>query len=254
MAEKGSAKALQKGAEPNARLASAHRTIGWVKAVRTGPCLVQSGACSRQLPLRAKRYGLGGDDHLQGGPGDDYLAGDAGDDILDGADGQDDLRGGEGANQLFGGPMADNLMGENGNDYLSGGAGHDMLDGGTGDDIYNGGNGADAFIVAHGTGDDIVIGGFDAGPEAFDHIAFTDVLPNEITVVEAASPYDAGHPGVLVSWGGGSIFLGGISKSQLAQDDFMFNAIEGGAFVPDPELSNEGSNPLFGSGQLDWLV
>lgn len=199
-------------------------------------------------------FGLGGDDRLFGGAGNDHLAGDAGNDILDGADGQDDLWGGAGDDQIFGGSMADNLMGEDGNDYLSGGAGHDMLDGGAGDDTYNGGDGADAFIVAHGTGHDVVIGGFDAGPGAFDHIAFRDVVPNEIKVVDALSSHGDGHTGVLVIWSDGSLFLEGITKREMAQDDFMFNAVEGGAFVPDSQLSTEGSSPLFTNGHSEWLV
>ncbi len=199
-------------------------------------------------------FGLGGDDHLQGGLGNDHLAGDAGSDILDGADGQDDLRGGAGDDQLFGGAMADNLMGEDGNDYLSGGAGHDMLDGSAGDDTYNGGDGADGFIVAHSTGDDVVIGGFEAGQGCVRPHCFTDVLPNEITLADGTSPHGDGHTGVLVSWSAGSIFLEGIANSEITQDDFMFNAVEGGAFVPDPELSSEGSNPLFANGDPEWPV
>lgn len=199
-------------------------------------------------------FGRGGDDHLQGGPGNDHLAGDAGNDVLDGGEGQDDLRGGTGDDQLFGGASADNQMGEGGTDYLSGGAGHDMLDGGAGNDTYNGGDGADAFIVAHGSGDDVVIGGFDAGPGASDHIAFTDVLPNEVAAADSISPHGDGHTGVLVSWIDGSIFLEGITKSQMAQDDFMFNAVEGGAFVPDPGVSSQGSDPLFTSGHSEWWL
>ena len=57
---------------------------------------------------------------------------------------------------------------------------------------------------------------------------------------------------VVVSWGDGSIFLEGIQKSQMAQDDFMFNAVEGGAFVPDSQISTEGSRMLFQNGHPDW--
>jgi serralysin len=199
-------------------------------------------------------FGLGGDDHLFGGAGDDHLAGDAGNDILDGADGRDDLRGGAGNDGLYGGLMEDNLMGEDGSDYLSAGAGHDMLDGGPGDDIYNGGDGADAFMVAHGSGNDVVVAGFDAGPGTFDHIAFTDVMPNEVTVADSTSTHGDGHTGVLVSWSDGSIFLEGITKSQMAQDDFMFNAVEGGAFVPDAQISTEGSQLIFQGTNPEWLL
>lgn len=199
-------------------------------------------------------FGLAGDDRLYGGEGDDHLAGDAGSDLLDGGQGSDDLRGGAGNDRLYGGAMNDNLMGGAGNDYLSAGAGHDMLEGGAGDDTYNGGDGADAFMVSHGSGNDVVVGGFDAGPGAFDHIAFMDVLPNEVTVTDSASTHGDAHTGVLVSWGDGSLFIEGVTKSQMAQDDFMFNAVEGGAFVPDPEINTAGSDLIFHGAQSGWLM
>lgn len=194
--------------------------------------------------------GLGGNDWLYGAAGDDHLAGDAGNDTLDGGDGQDDLRGGLGNDQIYGGAMADMVMGEGGNDYLNAGAGHDMVEGGMGNDTLDGGDGADAFIVSSTSGYDVVVGGFDAGPGAFDHIAFLDLGPEDVTVEDATSPnfHQDGHSGVLVSWNGGAIFLEGISESQLAQDDFMFNADMGttGAFEDDPEISYAGSNLIFG--------
>jgi serralysin len=190
-------------------------------------------------------FGLGGDDRLSGAGGDDHLAGDAGNDVLDGGAGGDDLRGGLGDDALYGGDQADNLMGDDGADTLYAGAGHDMVDGGAGDDVLHGGDGADAFIVAHGSGNDLVIGGFDAGPGAFDHIAFVDILPSEVTVTDSASLHGDGHSGVLVSWGDGSIFLEGVSKSEMAQDDFMFNAVESGGFVDDPAVTDSGSLAIF---------
>lgn len=194
-------------------------------------------------------FGLGGDDRLFGAGGDDHLAGDGGNDVLDGGNGGDDLRGGMGNDTIYGGLMADNLMGDEGNDILDGGAGHDMLEGGAGNDRMHGGDGADAFIVAHGSGNDVVVGGFDAGPGAFDHIAFTDILPDEVSVQDivdpALSPHDDGHTGVLVSWSDGSIFIEGITKSQMSQDDFMFNAVEGGAFVQDPQILTAGTEFIF---------
>ena len=192
-------------------------------------------------------FGLGGNDFLLGGAGNDHLAGDAGNDTLDGSAGQDDLRGGDGNDQLFGGAEADNLMGGAGNDFLAAGDGHDMLNGGMGNDTLNGGDGADAFIVFHGSGNDVVTGGFDAGPGAFDHIAFLDIGPSEVTVEDSASTHGDAHTGVLVSWSDGSIFLEGVTKSQMAQDDFMFNAHNGtaGAFVPDPAISSAGSDYIF---------
>lgn len=196
-------------------------------------------------------FGLDGDDQLFGAVADDDLHGDAGNDVLDGGDGSDHLDGGAGNDRLFGGAMADNLMGGDGNDELHAGADHDMINGGRGDDILDGGDGADAFMVEPDSGHDVVIGGFDAGPGAFDHIAFIDILPEEVQVEDVVRDDDEG---VLVSWSSnedpakaGSIFLDGLSKSQMAQDDFMFNAVEGGAFVPDPEITQEGSRLIFAS-------
>jgi Ca2+-binding RTX toxin-like protein len=199
-------------------------------------------------------FGRGGDDSLHGGVGDDHLDGGAGADLLDGGAGQDDLRGGAGADRLYGGSMNDSLMGDAGDDYLSAGEGHDMLDGGAGNDTYHGGDGADAFIVAHGSGNDVVLSGFDPGPGAFDHVAFKDIMPNEVSVADATSTHGDDHAGVLVSWGDGSIFLEGLTKSQMAQDDFMFNAVEGGAFVPDPQINTEGSQPIFHGAHPDWQI
>lgn len=189
-------------------------------------------------------YGQDGADRLSGAAGDDDLSGDAGRDVLDGGAGQDHLMGGRGADQLYGGDQADNLMGEDGNDVLYAGAGHDMLDGGRGDDVLNGGDGADAFIVGPDTGNDIVSGGFDAGPGAFDHIAFRDITPDEVTVADVSG-------GVLVSWqtdqGDGSILLQGLTRSQMAQDDFMWNADDAtrGAFINDPAITGDGSRLIF---------
>ncbi|MDN3562865.1 calcium-binding protein [Paeniroseomonas aquatica] len=193
-------------------------------------------------------FGLAGNDRLLGGAGDDDLRGDEGNDILDGGVGQDHLMGGAGSDSLFGGGEADNLMGGEGNDTIYGGAGHDMIEGEGGNDVLHGGDGADAFIVAHNSGNDVVIGGFDAGPGAFDHIAFKDISPDEVTVTEAGSTHGDGHSGVLVSWGDGSIFLEGLTKARMAQDDFMFNADLGtrGAFIDDPEISAAGSQLIFG--------
>lgn len=195
--------------------------------------------------------GRAGDDILFGKGGNDDLWGGKGNDTLSGGDGQDDLKGEDGNDELHGGMMADNLMGAAGNDALYAGAGHDMLEGGMGNDKLDGGDGADAFIVAPDSGDDVVIGGFDAGPGAFDHIAFRDILPDEVTVADTARDGDSG---VLVSWNtdtdseiDGSIFLTGLTKSQMAQDDFMFNADDGlrGRFENDPTITASGSEYIF---------
>jgi Ca2+-binding RTX toxin-like protein len=182
--------------------------------------------------------GLGGDDALSGGAEDDDLWGDAGDDVLTGGDGMDHLKGGLGDDELDGGAMADNLMGEDGADLIRAGAGHDMIEGGRGNDTLDGGDGADAFVVRRDSGDDVVIGGFTPGPGAFDHVAFIDILPEEVTVQDT-------DRGALVSWGAGSILLEGVRKQDMAQDDFMFSSVEGGGFVDDPAITFEGSRLIF---------
>ncbi|MGF7213369.1 Ca2+-binding RTX toxin-like protein [Skermanella aerolata] len=195
--------------------------------------------------------GRAGDDLLFGESGDDDLWGGKGNDTLSGGNGQDHLKGEDGNDELHGGMMADSLMGAGGNDALYAGAGHDMLEGGMGSDTLDGGDGADAFIVAPDSGNDVVIGGFDAGPGAFDHIAFRNILPAEVTVADTAR---SGDNGVLVSWNTdtdseieGSIFLAGLAKSQMAQDDFMFNADDGlrGRFENDPAITASGSEYIF---------
>ena len=196
-------------------------------------------------------FGLEGNDQFSGKAGDDDLGGGGGDDTAVGGDGMDHLKGEDGDDQLFGGEMADNLMGEMGNDVVAAGAGHDMLEGGMGDDTLDGGDGADAFIVSPDSGNDVVVGGFDAGPGAFDHLALRDIAPNQVTVVDTAQD---GATGVLVSWNTdqdteaeGSVFLVGLSKNQMAQDDFMFNADDAreGGFINDDAITYDRSLLIF---------
>lgn len=176
-------------------------------------------------------FGRDGDDVLSGAGGDDILQGDAGKDRLSGGAGRDRLDGGEGQDELDGGDEEDNLMGAGGSDTLRAGAGHDMLDGGMGDDVLEGGSGADAFIVMPDSGNDVVLD-FEATGEAqgaFDHIAFVDILPEQVRVTDTAQ-------GALVWWdingdtaADGSILLQGVPLADLRQSDFMFN--EEPAFV-----------------------
>lgn len=195
--------------------------------------------------------GGAGNDRLDGAGGDDDLWGGKGDDLLVGGAGQDHLQGGLGRDRLWGGDQADSLMGDDGNDELFAGAGHDMLEGGRGNDRLDGGDGADAFIVAPDSGHDVVVGGFDAGPGAFDHIAFRDLRPEQVRLDERSM---MGDQGVLVSWSTGpgssargSIFLVGIAIDDMAQDDLMFDADAAwtGAFENNLQLTTDGSQLIF---------
>lgn len=177
-------------------------------------------------------FGLDGNDTLVGGAGDDVLEGNAGDDMLVGGAGRDRLDGGPGNDTLMGGDDNDELMGGDGDDVIDAGAGHDMIEGGKGNDTIAGGPGADAFIVRPDSGNDVVLDfeATGAAQGAFDHVAFIDILPEQVTVADTAE-------GALVSWdvngdgvADGSVLLKGVPKSDLRQSDFMFNARPG--FVP----------------------
>ncbi|MBX9699454.1 MAG: calcium-binding protein [Acetobacteraceae bacterium] len=169
-------------------------------------------------------FGRNGADRLLGAAGNDVLQGDNGRDTLEGGAGMDRLDGGRGADSLIGGDDADELMGGDGRDVLDEGAGHGMLDGGRGDDTLTGGEGADAFIVAPDSGNDVVTDFEARGPAqgAFDHIAFRDIAPEDVTVTDTAD-------GALVAWDvdgdgrrDGSVLLLGVARDELRQSDFMF--------------------------------
>lgn len=168
--------------------------------------------------------GRDGNDTLTGGAGDDILEGNAGDDSLNGGAGRDKLVGGMGHDRLMGGEDEDELQGGDGDDIIDAGAGHDMVEGGKGNDTITGGSGADAFIVSPDSGHDVVLD-FEATGEAqgaFDHIAFMEIMPEQVTVTDTAE-------GARVSWdingdgtAEGSVLLRGVLKANLRQSDFMF--------------------------------
>ena len=196
-------------------------------------------------------FGRGGDDRLSGAEGDDILQGDRGNDTLEGAAGRDRLDGGGGNDRLVGGAQEDSLAGAAGRDTLDAGGGHDMLEGGGGNDVLRGGTGADAFIVDPMSGNDVVLD-FEARGEAqgaFDHIAFMDIRPHEVNVVDTAK-------GALVRWDvdhngdpEGSVLLRNLSKSDLRQSDFMF--VEEPGFVEG--ISTFGSYYVFPESE-GWVV
>lgn len=173
--------------------------------------------------------GRDGDDTLDGGEGDDVMEGNHGTDVLTGAAGRDKLDGGPGNDRLSGGDENDELMGGEGDDVIDAGSGHDMIEGGMGNDTITGGTGADAFIVMPDSGNDVVLDfeATGAAQGAFDHIAFIDILPGQVTVTDTVD-------GALVSWdtngdgnAEGSVLLKGVPRANLRQSDFMFNARPG---------------------------
>jgi Ca2+-binding RTX toxin-like protein len=99
-----------------------------------------------QGPATECHFGLGGEDHLNGGGGRDSVFGGPQADRVQGFGGRDLVEGDGGDDVLTGNESADHLKGEEGNDRLIGGAGDDRLDGGPGpDDRCQGGAGDDRF-------------------------------------------------------------------------------------------------------------
>jgi serralysin len=192
--------------------------------------------------------GAGGDDTLVGGDGDDIFYGGAQDsddtglnDIINagsGSDtifasfGDDSINGGNGHDRIFGGAGDDTITAGGGQDEIFNGAdddlvnagdGADILYGGAGNDTLTGGAGGDSFIFASGDGVD-TISDFNVSSDTLDFSEtttdFTDVSDIQAaateTVVNSAS-------GLLIDLGGGdSVFLAGISSSNLSTMDIDF--------------------------------
>lgn len=155
-----------------------------------------------------------GNDTLYGGQAgneaaDDNLQGGAGDDLIYGGSGQDVIQGGSGADELYGGSGADNI---------SGGEGNDAVYGGTGNDTLAGGDGADTFYFKDGHGDDVV-SDFDV---ANDELVLTNTATDFTSTAEVTAASSettvGGTSGLLINTGGGdSIFLAGLSLSDVSQ-------------------------------------
>ena len=185
---------------------------------------------------------------------DDTLIGGAGADILSGYDGDDQLHGGDGNDELYGG---------DGNDELYGGDGADTLDGGVGDDDMYGGAGADTFVFGNAHGNDGV----------YDFVAGEDKI--DLTGVSGVSGFHdlritADEDGVtidLTEFGGGTIFVEGLSADDLDADDFIFlggghdtivgdrghDTLDGGA-GDDTLIGGAGNDSLWGGTGADTFV
>lgn len=138
------------------------------------------------------------------------------DDLIRGAGGSDKAMAGGGDDILVMGRGNDRATGGEGNDVLKGARGNDRLDGGFGNDVLKGSKGKDMFVFAAGYGDD-VIRDLRVGQ---DRIAFDDALfAGRSGVLAAATPM---ANGVMVTAGEDSLFLAGITMSQLKAADFLF--------------------------------
>ena len=193
-----------------------------------------------------------GDDFLTGGAGADQLVGGAGNDAasygdsatgvradlaapgtntgdaagdsysgietLAGSNLNDTLLGDAGRNLLVGFGGHDQIWGREGNDTLDGVAGNDTLDGGAGNDVLVGGAGEDRFVF--GAGQDTILG-FE---NDIDTIALSTALwagpPPSIAEILATATTTAG--GILLTFGGQTLEVRGITDPNLLSDDIIF--------------------------------
>lgn len=122
------------------------------------------------------------------------------------------MRGGSGDDRLAGGAGSDRLFGAAGRDVLIGDAGNDLLNGAGGRDRMTGGRGADGFVFGSGDGRDRITD-FDAGADV---LRFEGLKRDEITLIDKAQ-------GLQIAYGpGDSIFLAGVSATDLMGDSLVF--------------------------------
>ncbi len=178
-----------------------------------------------------------GADALGGGPGDDTVYAGAGDDTIyggrqDASDtgtndqifaeaGNDVIFSSGGNDSIEGGSGNDNIFSGDGQDTVKGGAGADTLWGGADDDLFVGGGGsADTFIFEVGHGDDRITD-FNVSADIL-VLAQTSTDFQSVSDVQAAATTQGG--GVLIDTGGGdSLFLGGVSLSEIADINYQFS-------------------------------
>ncbi|KZL15134.1 VCBS domain-containing protein [Pseudovibrio sp. Ad37] len=123
-----------------------------------------------------------------------------------------EIRGSEASETLQGGDLADRLLGNGGDD---------TIDGGMGDDSIYGGEGNDTFVFNSGdTGHDL-IGDFAAGSGPSDVIRFEASLFSDFDAVLAAAAQSGANTMITIAEGT-SVTLGGVTLSDLHQDDFAF--------------------------------
>ncbi len=177
-------------------------------------------------------YGEGGNDQLYGKGGDDWLQGGAGNDTLFAGGGNDTLFGGAGNDVMYAASGLDQLHGGTGNDQLFGGTDNDIIDGNSGaaDEIYgaagndtlSGGAGADKFYFARNHGRDVITD-FEVGSDILVLTNTRTDFTNATSVRNASRTATIdGETGVLVNTGSGTIFLEGLTLSQLNSLNYVF--------------------------------
>ncbi|HEX5498688.1 MAG TPA: calcium-binding protein, partial [Thermomicrobiales bacterium] len=190
----------------------------------------------------------------------DTLVGDAGDNVLIGAGGGDVLNGGPGGTDtasyqygsvsrgvtaslaapgintgdaagdtyvsienLQGTGFADHLVGDAGANTLIGLGGNDVLDGLGGNDTLVGDAGSDTFVYAPGDGADRIVDftAAGAGHDRVDLTGFTKIRSLDDVLADASQ---VSADTVLNFGNGDTLTLQGVTKTSLAEDDFLLKA------------------------------
>ena len=133
--------------------------------------------------------------------------------------GDDMIAGSDHSDRLDGNGGDDGLYGRGGDDDIYGGDGDDTIEGGAGDDHLEGDGGNDVFLFERGHGGDY-IDDFTSGE---DILVLLDFNMTKQDLLNNAWAWDEGT-GVyidLTSFGGGTISLGGIHRSDFDASDFL---------------------------------
>ena len=165
-------------------------------------------------PFHFSGVGADGDGGPPGGDGDAADGGD-GDDTLYGRGGDDLITGGRGDDVIYNGVGDDTVVADNGKDTLWGGAGNDVLTGGGGDDV---------FIFEAGSGSDTITD-FTLADDTLNLVGTTTDFTDLASVTAASSNTTVdGTAGLMIDLGGGgSVFLEGLSTSDLSGIDFVLD-------------------------------
>ena len=210
------------------------------------------------------RYIVGNseDETLTGSHGSDLMFGEEGSDTISGGGGNDRLFGGEGDDTIDGGEGDDWILGGEGADTLTGGAGDDTLIGGEGDDTLTGGTGADTFVFGEDNGADTITD-FDTANDkihltSLDQTITWSQLSSKITAVEddttTTEVDESGTSIDLSDWGGGTIFLKGVTSTDLTANHFELDRIVGADDSDDTLQGGTSDDTMTGGTGSDTFV
>ena len=193
-----------------------------------------------------KLYGNSGDDKLYGGAGSDRLFWDAGLDLMDGGAGTDAIDFSKATTAVSvsltatssyeafiagtttaiadlvsienakGSKFADTLVGNATANAIDGYDGNDIINGGAGSDKLTGGKGSDTFVFNAGFGADTIVD-FERGVDKVDFAGISGLTSY------AQLAISSGSNGALISYGGQSIIMTGITATSLTASDFLFH-------------------------------